>query len=370
MSSKPVERQSEPDLETAYEEIHRLKDLLQRENLVLKEEIEQTSMFEDIVGTAPTLLALLSEIAMVAPTDSTVLITGETGTGKELVARAIHKRSLRAARAFVCVNCAAIPSSLIASELFGHEKGAFTGAIQRRQGRFELAEGGTLFLDEIGELSVETQAVLLRALQEQEFERVGGDRPIRSNVRVIAATNRDLRRAVSDTAFRSDLFYRLNVFPLDVPPLRDRADDIPLLAQYFTHRYATRAGKKAPPLRRHTLDLLKAYSWPGNVRELQNIVERAVIVSRADALTIDARWLSGASVVSPVVANPAKELSLAQQERHAIETALGETKGRVAGPFGAAGKLGLRSTTLESKIKALGIDKRRFKTVPTSPRLK
>jgi transcriptional regulator with GAF, ATPase, and Fis domain len=239
--------------------------------------------------------------------------------------------------------------------------------LQRRQGRFELAEGGTLFLDEVGELSAETQVVLLRVLQEQEFERVGGGRPIRSNVRVIAASNRDLRRAVADNVFRADLFYRLSVFPIDVPPLRRRPEDIPLLVQYFTHRYAKRAGKKVPLVARKTLDLLQGYGWPGNVRELQNVIERAVIVSRSDTLTVDGRWLSGGAIESPRPMDAPPERSLAHQERQAIEAALAEARGRVAGPFGAAGKLGLPSTTLESKIKALGIDKHLFKVVPESP---
>jgi transcriptional regulator with GAF, ATPase, and Fis domain/predicted ATPase len=367
-------RQSHQALERAYSEIQTLKNQLQKENLVLKEEIEKTSMFEEIVGNAPVLRALLSQIAMVAPTDSTVLITGETGTGKELVARAIHKRSPRSGRAFVSVNCAAIPSALIASELFGHEKGAFTGALQRRQGRFELAEGGTIFLDEIGELSAETQVALLRVLQEQEFERVGGGRPIPTNVRVIAATNRDLRKAIADGPFRADLFYRLNVFPVEVPALRDRSEDVPLLVQYFTHRYATRAGKKVRAIPRRTLDLLTSYRWPGNIRELQNVIERAVIVSQGDTLTVDERWLFPESTTAPtpnVAGDPADvhlERKVPRQERAVIEAALAETRGRVAGPFGAADKLGLPPTTLESKIKALGIDKRRFKPTPPPTR--
>jgi len=347
-------------LEKAYAEIQSLKDELQRENIVLREEVDKTSMFEEILGISAPLQTVLSLVSKVAPTESTVLITGDTGTGKELVARAIHKRSLRSSHAFVSVNCAAIPQSLIASELFGHEKGAFTGAVQRRQGRFELADGGTIFLDEVGELPAEIQMTLLRVLQEREFERVGGGRPIRANVRVIAATNRDLETAIADKTFRSDLFYRLNVFPLVVPPLRDRRADIPLLVEYFTHRFAKRVGKRINRISKKTLSLLQLYDWPGNVRELQNLVERAVIVSDSEALYIDERWLSGPQSGPRVSAIPHSR-TLATQEKDAIEAALAESKGRVAGPFGAASRLGIPSSTLESKIKVLHIDKRHFK---------
>ena len=346
--------------ESTYAEIQALKDRLQSENIVLREEIDKTSMFEEIVGTSPPLRAVLSHVAKVAPTDSTVLITGETGTGKELIARAIHKRSPRAARAFVAVNCAAIPSSLIASELFGHEKGAFTGALQRRQGRFELADGGTIFLDEVGELPAETQIMLLRVLQEREFERVGGSGPVRVNVRVIAATNRDLHAAVADGTFRADLFYRLNVFPMHVPALRDRRPDVPLLVEYFTHRYATRLGKRIRRVTQATSTLLQSYDWPGNIRELQNVIERAVIVCDSDTLSIDPRWLAGRSLGTAPVASLSTG-TLATHQKDAIEAALTESKGRVAGPFGAAGRLGVPPSTLESKIKALHLDKRRFK---------
>jgi formate hydrogenlyase transcriptional activator len=339
----------------------RKEERVRIENLALREEIDTTSMFEEIVGTSPPLRGVLSHVSKVAPTDSTVLITGETGTGKELIARAIHKRSPRSARAFVSVNCAAIPASLIASELFGHEKGAFTGAVQRRQGRFELADGGTIFLDEVGELPDETQITLLRVLQEREFERVGGTGPIRVNVRVIAATNRDLEAAVADQTFRADLFYRLNVFPLEVPSLRDRRSDIPVLVEYFTHRFAKRAGKSIRAIRSDTLTLLQSYDWPGNIRELQNVVERAVIVSDAQELAIDERWLSGRGARPRATAAP-PPVTLASREKNAIETALTECKGRVAGPFGAATRLGVPSSTLESKIKALKLDKRRFKS--------
>jgi PAS domain S-box-containing protein len=345
---------------TDIEDRKQAEEEIRKENIVLREEIDKTSMFEEIVGASAALQSVLADVSKVAPTDSTVLITGETGTGKELLARAIHKRSRRSARTFVSVNCAAIPSSLLASELFGHEKGAFTGATQRRQGRFELAEGGTIFLDEIGELPAETQIALLRVLQEREFDRVGGGRPIPTNVRVIAATNSDLQSAIEDTTFRSDLFYRLNVFPLEMPALRDRREDIPLLIQYFTHRLAKRAGKKINKIRKETLNLLQSYDWPGNVRELQNVVERAIIVSESDSLDIDERWFPvptrhGLTAVPP---RPA----LVAREKDSIEDALIASKGRVSGPFGAAARLGLPSSTLESKIKSLDIDKRRFQT--------
>ncbi len=336
------------------------EEKIRRENLALREEIDKTSMFEEIVGTSPALRAVLARVAKVAPTDSTVLITGETGTGKELVARAIHKRSPRASRAFVSVNCAAVPPGLIASELFGHEKGAFTGAQQRHLGRFELAEGGTLFLDEIGELPTETQIALLRVLQEHEFERVGGTQSIRSDVRVIAASNRDLQAAIAAGAFRSDLFYRLNVFPIEMPPLRERREDIPLLVEYFIDRYAKKAGKEFRSVNRKTLELLQAYAWPGNIRELQNVIERSVIVSEKETFSVDESWLSQ----QPVPPQPAS-LTLSKrsvaQEKEMIEIALAETRGRVAGPSGAAAKLGLPPSTLESKIRALKINKHRFK---------
>jgi transcriptional regulator with GAF, ATPase, and Fis domain len=328
---------------------------------------QQTTMFEEIVGASEPLLTVFAEISIVAPTDATVLITGETGTGKELVARAIHKRSRRCDRPFVSVNCAAIPADLIASELFGHEKGSFTGAVQRRQGRFELAEGGTIFLDEVGELPLEHQLALLRVLQEREFERVGSSRPIRANVRVIAATNRDLEAAIEDKTFRSDLYYRLNVFPVLVPPLRERREDIPLLVEYFLHRFAKRAGKRINKIGKETLNIAGSYDWPGNVRELQNVVERAVIVSESDVLDIEERWLLGERTAAQFAAQPIRRIyrprtqATQEKEKEAIGAALMECKGRVSGPFGAASQLGLPSSTLESKIKALGIDKRRFR---------
>jgi len=358
-------KRAEQDLKRAFAEIQALKDRLQQENIALREEVEKTSMFEEIVGVSAPLRSVLSQVSRVAPTDSTVLITGETGTGKELVARAIHKLSRRSARPLVSVNCAAIPSSLIASELFGHEKGAFTGAAQRRQGRFELADGGTIFLDEVGELPPEIQMTLLRVLQEREFERVGGSRPIRTDVRVIAASNRDLEAALAENTFRADLFYRLNVFPLEMPALRDRRADIPVLVEYFIHRYSRRGGKRIHGISKSSLDLLRSYDWPGNVRELQNVVERAVIVSDSETLSIDDQWLSARSA-TPRETAPRYLPTLATRERDAIETVLAETKGRVAGPFGAAARLGVPSSTLESKIRALKIDKRRFKT-PESP---
>ena len=362
----PERTEAERALERAYEEIRLLKDQLQKENIALREEVDKTSMFEEIVGTSPALRAVLANIAKVAPTDCTVIITGETGTGKELVARAIHKHSARSGRPFVSVNCAAIPPSLIASELFGHERGAFTGAVGRREGRFEQAAGGTLFLDEVGELPAEIQMALLRVLQEREFERVGSGRPIRADVRVIAATNRDLAAAVAEKTFRADLFYRLNVFPLDVPALRHRRVDIPLLVEYFTHRFGTRAGKRITRIPKATLDAFQDYDWPGNIRELQNLIERAVIVSDAAALTVDLRWLSGASrsPAPPFAPVGSAGNTLLEQARSVIEAALEGAKGRVAGPFGAATKLGMPPSTLESKIKSLHIDKRRFKPVP------
>jgi len=350
----------------AFAEIQALKDRLQQENIALREEIDKASMFEEIVGNSLALRGVLANISRVAPTDSTVLITGETGTGKELVARAIHKRSVRAPHPFVSVNCDAVPPSLIASELFGHEKGAFTGAVQRRQGRFELAAGGTIFLDEVADLPAETQGALLRVLQEREFERVGGTRPIPVDVRVIAATNRNLETAVADRTFRADLFYRLNVFPIEVPPLRDRKADIPLLVEYFTHRFANRAGKRIGTIPRATLDWFDAYEWPGNIRELQNVIERAVIVSDGPTLSVDERWLSGAPPRQPS-APASRGTTLEAHERGLIEAALAEAKGRVAGPFGAAAKLGMPPSTLESKIKSLHIDKRRFKIGYPSP---
>ena len=299
-------------------------------------------------------------MAKVAPTDSTVLIEGETGTGKELIARAIHKRSKRSSRAFVSVNCGAIPQALIGSELFGHEKGAFTGATQRRLGRFELADGGTLFLDEVGDLPAETQTALLRVLQERQFERIGGTLSIAVDVRVIAATNRDLKKAVSEGTFRSDLFYRLNVFPVAVPPLRQRKDDIPLLVEYLIERYASKAGKKIKNIHKRTLEMFQAYAWPGNIRELQNVIERAFILCNGEAFTVDGSWLQYECPRPSHADNGLARLG-ADQEKELIESALAESRGRVAGPSGAAAKLGIPRSTLETKIRRLGIEKYRFK---------
>jgi transcriptional regulator with GAF, ATPase, and Fis domain len=318
-------------------------------------------MFEEIVGVSPALHAVLSRVAKVAPTDSTVLITGETGTGKELIARAVHKRSQRSSRAFVSVNCAVIPRELIASELFGHEKGAFTGATQRRLGRFELAEGGTIFLDEVGELPAETQIAFLRVLQEHEFERVGGTGTIRTNVRVIAATNRDLQAAIAGGTFRSDLFYRLNVFPIEVPPLRERREDIPVLVEYFIDRYARKAGKSIRGINKQSLELLRSYPWPGNIRELQNVIERSVVVCETENFSVDESWLSRQPSGDPK-SQPELPRKLAAQEKDMIEAALRESGGRVAGPSGAAAKLGIPGSTLETKIRSLMINKNRFKT--------
>ena len=324
------QHEARTSLETAFGEIKTLKDQLFKENIALREEIVQTSMFEEIIGESPALQAVLARVTKVAPTDSTVLVTGETGTGKELIARAIHKRSQRAARAFVCVNCAAIPTSLISSELFGHEKGAFTGATQRRLGRFELAEGGTIFLDEVGELPQETQIALLRVLQEREFERVGGNKVITADVRVITATNRDLQGAIDDGTFRGDLYYRLNVFPIEMPALRQRREDIPLLVEYFIDRYSSKAGKKIRGIEKSTLERLKSYPWPGNIRELQNVIERSVVLCDSETFMVDESWLS----VNCDEADRAPRMLLRippSEEKKAIEAALAEAKGRCRG---------------------------------------
>jgi PAS domain S-box-containing protein len=349
-------KRAESELARAFEEIKRLKDRLHDENVVLKQQIDQVSMFEEIVGSAPALKTVLSSMMRVAPTDSTVLITGETGTGKELIARAIHKSSQRAGQPFVSVNCAAIPSSLIASELFGHEKGAFTGALQRRQGRFELAHPGTLFLDEVGELPAETQIALLRVLQERQFERVGSNRVIRVDVRIIAATNLDLTTAITSGDFRSDLFYRLNVFPIAVPPLRERKEDIPMLIEYFVKRYAEKARKTIRKIDKSTFKLCQSYSWPGNIRELQNIIERSVILCTGDTFWIDEGWLSSSNAPHPESSGPLTA-NLRSYEKQLIESALAESNGRVAGRDGAAAKLGIPRSTLDARIKQLKITK-------------
>ena len=333
---------------------------MRNETFALREEIDRTSMSEEIVGSSRPLRRVLSQVDKVAPTDSTVLIFGETGTGKELIARSIHKRSRRSQRAFIAVNCAATPSSLIASELFGHEKGAFTGAAQRRVGRFESADGGTIFLDEVGELPLETQIALLRVLQDKKIERVGSSKSISVDIRVLAATNRDLSAAIAAGTFRQDLFYRLNVVPIEIPSLRERKDDIPLLVEYLIDRYAQKTGKKIRKMERKTLELFEAYEWPGNIRELQNVVERAVILSDGDTFSVDETWFGTRpqKLTGPTV--PFAD-DLSRRERELIEAALKESKGRVSGPSGAAAQLGIPRQTLDSRIKALGVDKYRFK---------
>lgn len=348
----------------AYEEILRLRDRLAQENVVLREELDTRGMFEEIVGRSPVLRGVLERVQQVAATDSTVLILGETGTGKELVARAIHRRSRRAAGPLISVNCAALPSTLISSELFGHERGAFTGAVQRRLGRFELAANGTIFLDEIGDLPLDTQVMLLRVLQEREFERVGGTGVIRTNARVIAATHHDLQKAVDQGAFRSDLFFRLNVFPIEMPPLRERPEDIPLLVEYFALRHGARLGKRFCSMDAESLRRLTAYPWPGNVRELENAVERAVILSRGDRLRFDEgsfRRAAGAAAAATVSVRGGLRPGVRETEKRLIEEALAACRGRVAGAAGAARLLSVPASTLERKIRRHGIDKFRFR---------
>src|SRR6202140_2895683 len=351
------------DRRRAEEALRKSEALLHNENVVLREQIDQAFMFEEIVGTSSALQEVLSRIVKVAPTDSSVLVSGESGTGKELVARAIHKRSRRSQRAFVSVNCAALAPSLIASELFGHEKGAFTGAMQRRLGRFELANGGTIFLDEIGDVPLDTQVALLRVLQEREFERVGGTQPVKIDVRVIAATNRDLEAAVADGTFRPDLYYRLNVFPIQVPPLRERQDDVLMLLEYFVHRFAQKMGKHFKKIDKRTVELFRSYPWPGNIRELQNVVERSVIVSSDGVFCVDAAWLSRDSrrVSLPQQPEPADANEDARRERQIIEDALAASRGRVSGANGAAARLRVSPSTLENRIKKLRIRKSHFK---------
>jgi formate hydrogenlyase transcriptional activator len=339
----------------------RREERTQNENLVLREEIDRSSMFEEIVGSSEPLRRVLSQVAKVAPTDSTVLILGETGTGKELIARAIHNRSKRSARAFIRVNCGAISPSLIASELFGHERGSFTGALQRHLGRFESADGGTIFLDEVGDLPPETQVALLRVLQEREFERVGGSQTVSVDVRILAATNSDLSAAVAEGTFRQDLFYRLNVFPIRIPALRERVDDIPLLVGYLIDRYAQKAGKKIRNINKETLDLFQTYDWPGNIRELQNVIERAMILCDGETFSVDETWLTPVAPKSAVTSVPLVA-NLVEREKEMVETALREAEGVVGGPTGAAAKLGIPRQTLESKIRKLGINRHSFKT--------
>ncbi|OQW65933.1 MAG: hypothetical protein BVN28_00955 [Nitrospira sp. ST-bin4] len=338
----------------------RAEERTHKENLALREEINSASMFEEIVGSSKAIRSVLTQVAKVAPSDSTVLILGETGTGKELIARAIHRRSNRSSRAFIRVNCAAIPASLMASELFGHEKGAFTGALQRRLGRFELADGGTIFLDEIGDLQPETQIALLRVLQEREIERVGGNKPIPVDVRILAATNRNLKAAIAAGTFREDLFYRLNVFPIQIPSLRERIDDIPLLVTYLVERYAKKASKRISAVQDETLALFQAYEWPGNIRELQNVIERAVVLCESETFSVDQTWLKPEE---QRLSRTSLDLStaLAEHEKELIESALADCGGQTGGPAGAAVKLGLPRQTLDSRIKALGIDRHRFK---------
>jgi formate hydrogenlyase transcriptional activator len=346
---------------TDIEERKQAEDRMRNETVALRETIVRSSMLEEIVGSSPALRRVLTQVEKVAATDSTVLILGETGTGKELIARAIHNRSTRTGRAFVSVNCAAIPTSLIASELFGHEKGAFTGAIQRRIGRFESADGGTLFLDEIGELPPETQVALLRVLQERTLERVGGLRPVAVDVRVLAATNRDLDAAIADGSFRKDLFYRLNVFPVHLPALRERSGDIPLLVEYLVARYAQKAGKRIQRIGNETMELFKRYSWPGNVRELQNVIERAVILCDGETFSVDPSWFAAERSKSPVRAMRLAS-DLAAREKTMIENALRQASGRVSGADGAAAILGMPRQTLESKLRRLGIKPYHFRT--------
>jgi formate hydrogenlyase transcriptional activator len=345
---------------TDIEDRKQAEERMRNEAFALREEIDRTSMSEEIVGSSRPLRRVLAQVDKVAPTDSTVLIFGETGTGKELIARSIHKRSKRAERAFIAVNCAAIPASLIASELFGHEKGAFTGAAQRRLGRFEAADGGTIFLDEVGELPLETQIALLRVLQDKKIERVGSSKSISVDIRVLAATNRDLSAAIAVGTFRQDLFYRLNVVPIEIPSLRERKDDIPLLVEYLIDRYAQKTGKKIRKMERKTLELFEAYDWPGNVRELQNVVERAVILSDGETFAVDDSWFAKGSK-EPIGPTIQFADEVAQHEKELIEAALKESKGRVSGPSGAAAQLGIPRQTLDSRIKALGVDKYRFK---------
>jgi len=345
---------------TDVEDRRQAEDRMRNETIALREQIDRDSMFEDIVASSEALRKVLRQVDKVAASDSTVLVLGETGTGKELIARAIHKRSRRAERAFIGVNCAAIPPSLIASELFGHERGAFTGATQRRMGRFESANGGTIFLDEVGDLPAEIQIALLRVLQEREIERVGSSRPIPVEVRVVAATNRDLNTLVVEGKFRQDLLYRLNVVPVQIPPLRERVTDIPLLVEYFIDRFAKRVGKKFRTIDKKFLRAFEAYGWPGNVRELQNVIERAVILSDDDTLAVDETWLKWEPGQKPVRAR-ALDIALGTHEKEMIEAALAECQGRISGPAGAAVKLGLPARTLDSKIKRLKINKFQFK---------
>jgi formate hydrogenlyase transcriptional activator len=339
----------------AYDEIRGVRDRVEAENLELRAQLGQMPWFEEIVGDSSAMRRVLERVEQVATTDATVLITGETGTGKELVARALHRRSGRASGPLVKVNCAAIPETLLASELFGHERGAFTGAVERRRGRFEQADGGTIFLDEVGELPLETQVALLRVLQEREFERLGGTHTVRVDVRVVAATNRDLAADVAAGRFRADLYYRLNVFPVRVPALRERPEDIPPLVAHFVSKYAARFGRSVSRVHDRTLGALMTHDWPGNVRELENAIERAVIVAKGDTLKVERDLMPSA--------DPASSLSaqVGEVERGAIEAALTASRGRISGSSGAAARLRLPASTLEFRIRKLGIDKFRFR---------
>ena len=336
---------------TSYQEIGQLKDQLAEEKLYLQDEIRTDRNFGEIIGDSPQFRSVLDQVETVAPTDASVLILGETGTGKELIARALHDLSSRRERTFVKLNCAAIPTGLLESELFGHEKGAFTGAIMQKAGRFELANKGTLFLDEIGDIPLELQPKLLRALQEHEFERLGGTRTIKVDVRLVAATNRDLAQMINERQFRTDLYYRLSVFPISVPPLRERVDDIPKLVRYFTQKFARRMNKHVESISQETMDALVRYAWPGNVRELENLIERAVILTRGTTLQIPLAELRAASTET------ASPVTLEEAERDHIRRVLERSNGVVGGPNGAAAKLGMKRTTLQSKMKKLGIAK-------------
>jgi formate hydrogenlyase transcriptional activator len=347
---------------TDIEHLKKIENRVRNENVALREDIVRSSMFEEIVGSSEALRKVLVQVSKVAPTNASVLILGETGTGKELIARAIHNASPRAKRAFIRVNCGSIPAALIASELFGHEKGSFTGALQRHLGRFELADGGTIFLDEVGELPTETQTVLLRVLQERQFERIGGNQTISVDVRVVAATNRDIETAVAEGIFRQDLLYRLNVFPIQVPALRERAGDIPLLVAYLVDRYAHKAGKKLRNINKQTMSLFESYSWPGNIRELQNVIERAVILCDSETFSADESWFKQA-LSKPVMTRVPLLEGLVEREREMIEAALRECHGIVGGKNGAASRLGIPRQTLVSKIKKLGINQHLFKAV-------
>ncbi len=347
----------------AFEAVEALRHDLEQERDYLRDEVEEVGSFGDILGESPALQRVLSQVAMVALTDATVLILGESGTGKELVARAIHQRSPRAAKSLVRVNCASIPRDLFESEFFGHVRGAFTGAVRDRVGRFQLAHGGTLFLDEVGEIPMDLQVKLLRVLQEGEFERVGDERTMRVNVRVVAATNRDLKREVADGRFRLDLYYRLGVFPMEMPPLRDRREDIPLLVTHFMRLASTRFHVPLPRIHRQDLERAQRYDWPGNVRELQNAVERAVIVANGGAATLDVaqgRSAPPAGAQAPMTTEVVPEVEWRRRERANVLAALRQSGFRVSGRGGAAALLGVNPRTLASRLKALGLDRRRF----------